>query len=292
MFENAGSLLPEKLEFGQSDGRESSVWVEADFLRRFLSCDNDLDQRLRSSGPLLRHKSLLCEHTGLHPRVARRGKLLSKSGYDAYVSLLKGERALMREECETAMEETDIIDSETEITAANMFCSKCSRVYRDQLEKKLNLLQNIKALYDALDTLNDDSPLAYEDGEEPDGPAEDYAYVVSRQSVTKYRKVVAALMKTLSKLDDGAPLGATSGDPVIFEGLDALDISPFEMCLGEEYRDRKQTETGNDEEPDKLDKLFNSNITCEFRNPRTRFSPSSLISANSPLKVLMEIAMS
>jgi hypothetical protein len=185
--------------------------------------------------------------------------------FNAYVSLLGGERALLLQESQTANVEKDINDC-TITPSTNLFCSKCSQSYRGVLSKKLDSLKNIKNLYDALDATTDDSPLFYDEGEDPTSPEEAYAYVISRQVATKYRKCVAALMKTLAKFEEGATLGedeVSSDSQPIFEGLDALDLSIFQFGQLSGNADKKKNGTTNDENPDKLDKLFNSNVTCE-----------------------------
>jgi hypothetical protein len=271
MMQNAGSLIHDKTGSVSKGKDESTVWVETDFLEKFLRCDRHLDQHLQSSGTLLRHQRLLCDHNRLHPRVTRRGKLLPRLMYNAYISLLEGERTLLNQESE-AMEEGNRIANDCIITpASNLFCSKCSQSYRDELSKKLESLKNVKNLYDALNSLTDDSALFYEEGEDPVSAEEAYTYAVSRQTVTKYRKCVAALMKTLAKFDDGGSVDAEESSfskQTIYEGLDALDISPFQFDQAEgDTRMNKtpeQVDSRKEDESTKLDKLFNSNITCKF----------------------------
>ena len=51
------------------------VWVDSQFLRRLFSCHDDLDDLFEAAADSLCSLSpCLCEHSRIHPRVARRGK--------------------------------------------------------------------------------------------------------------------------------------------------------------------------------------------------------------------------
>lgn len=58
------------------------VWVDSNFLRRFLSREDGMEDLFRSASEsqiILKSQSFLCEHSqGLHPRVARQGWLNRK----------------------------------------------------------------------------------------------------------------------------------------------------------------------------------------------------------------------
>ncbi len=53
------------------------IWMDSNFLRRFFSCQDDLEdlfQGAHRQSSVLRLESFVCEHSnGLHPRVAREG---------------------------------------------------------------------------------------------------------------------------------------------------------------------------------------------------------------------------
>lgn len=61
--------------FHSSPPEIKHVWVETQILRRLFSCHDDLDDLFESASKSLPvSNSCLCEHSRLHPRVARRGK--------------------------------------------------------------------------------------------------------------------------------------------------------------------------------------------------------------------------
>ena len=276
VLNDAGSLLRDCIDVEVNGNTESYVWVDAEFFRRFLRCDRGVDQLLSSSGSLIRHKHLLCEHNKLHPRVARKGKLLPRQMFDAYVSILKGENALLQE-AEASKGENDVVDC-TITPSTNMFCAECSKSYQTDLSKKLESLKNIKNLYDALDGPADDSSLYINEGEDPTCSEDAYAYVISRQTATKYKKHVVSLIKTFAKFDEGATLAeneVTTGSQIIFEGLDALDLSKFEFDQLSNNEHEQLKEAPAKEVPDKLDKLFNSNVTCKYEMLISAFLPVS-----------------
>ena len=103
------------------------VWVDGEVLRRFLSCDKTENSfAVPASGPLLRHKHLLCEHgNGLHPRVARRGKLLPRPLYDVLVSLMLGEQCMINGEdhqVAVSLFDEDIVNDCIITPEQNMYC--------------------------------------------------------------------------------------------------------------------------------------------------------------------------
>ena len=63
-----------------------------------MSCSDETDEIFCGSAnqPLLRNKDRICEHgEGLHPLNVRLGILFNKQAYNAYSSLLCGEKEFM-----------------------------------------------------------------------------------------------------------------------------------------------------------------------------------------------------
>jgi hypothetical protein len=270
MFPGAASLVV--VGNGQNGKKdEPPVWVDGAPLRTFLCCSEELDQHLSDSGPLLRHKHLLCPHGCLHPRMARRGKLLPRPIYDAYVFILQGERALLRQ----GLGETDadmVEANDCLVTReSHLHCQECSKSYRYELSKKLDLVKDLKFLYEELDPKADDFSSEYEVGDLPLSPEDEYAYAISKGFITKFRKAVVGMMKSLHNLDEGTILssqdnGSHGTRNVVYEGLDAVDTSMFEFEPTNEHGERilslkSESCIRND---DKLNEEVNGIITCKL----------------------------
>ena len=270
LFHDASSLILDESFQNDNVGAEEPVWVGADFLRDFLRCDPDLDGQLNIREPVLKHQQLLCPHNRLHPRTARQGKLLPRSQYDAYTSLLQGERKLL---CQQSA--TDDPGSPTDceiIPSRNLFCDICADSYCKELKEKLNLLKSIKDLYHVLLPPVDDKALDMDEEVGFECAEDEFAYAVSRITVTKFKKCVVSLLKPFKDYDEGFVVDESkkSKENPRIAGLDALDISSFaDLQLADE--DEKSSPEGNastgkeisQPEPDSLDKFFNTNITCE-----------------------------
>lgn len=235
---------------------QSAVWVDGDVLRSFLSCDKaELGSIVTASGPLLRHKHLLCEHgAGLHPRTARKGKLLPRPLYDALVSLMLGERRMLNDEDEadstSHIDEDDVNDCIITLDQ-NMRCEVCAESYKAELRQKIDTLCRLQQLYDAFGgkgktriEIDDDSSESENGG---------YVYLVSAKFVTKFKNCVNALMKTAVATELQSQVGAKKGKgkaELYCEGLDSIDLSDFDP-----------NSSSNELE---LDQFVNSAITCTF----------------------------
>lgn len=265
LFPNAGSLLPIEIESNLVAHNESHAWIRSDVLKRYLRCNRDLDEQLSSTDPILSHRQLLCEHGRLHPRVARKGKLLPRCTFDAFMSLLQGERNLLHQESQTVQKANEVCDLIV-LHNANLFCPECSQSYSEKLSQKLDHLKNLKNLYEALDPALDDSPLLYKE-DIPTCAEERFAYLISRQTATKYRKMFGTLMKKLSKFEDGgifdADIASSVQSPILYEGLDTLELPGVQVGFVSNSGDKAKVGAKKNDNSDKLDILFNSNITCK-----------------------------
>lgn len=212
-----------------------SVWVDSAVWLRFMSCTDRLEDVL-SQSPLLQHNSYLCAHKKLHPVRARRGKLLPKAMYDAYVD------ALLQEQREFTEIRSVAADIQISPANNNVFCDECSQSYRTSLEQSLRLVEKIQTLHDHLAESQFIKKLEVDPGETFGNECDKYAYVVERKFATAFRRGVTNLIKkiydeanegkkSLSKLDGIVPFESLA------EGLGVLDVERFlHEDIGSEFR--------------------------------------------------------
>jgi len=188
-------LVVEKQLFNGSN--ESKVWVEADFLRRFLSREDGLGKLFCSameSNTLFKSKSFLCEHSrGLDPRKARQGKLLSMEMYDALESILRHEYKMFlddRSEDTKLARQLTLMDHKF-IDGENLTCQECGEAYQKETTKKYALFDKLILINDGLLSELNDSTTVDETEDSPD------IYVVSRKWCTSYKKLIANKVKEM-----------------------------------------------------------------------------------------------
>jgi hypothetical protein len=230
------------------------VWVEADFLRRFLSCRDGLEAELKTGDSIVSdvlHQELaLCEHQepGLPPREARRGKLLPRPMYDALVARLKVERGELIGKAWLGDDMEDPIIS----VSKNLICEECSLEYQTELWEKLNILSNALSLYHELDNKTAECDTSYDPGTTFEKEEEQYVYIVSKKFAAAFRNRISGIMKQVAPADlTSVPdMGFTSNNAVesMAEGIDAIGSSDLY------FKDIT--------DPD-FDVKINSNITCE-----------------------------
>jgi hypothetical protein len=230
------------------------VWVEADFLRRFLSCRDGLESELKTGNSIvsdvLQQELVLCEHKepGLHPREARRGKLLTRPMYDALVARLKVERG---ELIGKTWSDDDMEDPIISLTK-NLICAECSVEYQMELYEKLDILSNALTLYHQLDNKTAECDTSYEPGTTFEKEEERYVYIVSKKFATAFRNRVSGIMKQVAPADLTCvpDMGFTSNNAVesMAEGIDAIGSSELYF---------------KDITDPNFDVRINSNITCE-----------------------------
>ena len=174
--------------------------------------------------PLLQHRDLVCSHGngGLHPRVARSGKLLPRYIYDIIESLLRDEKEQIapssNEETKGTAKRgkqrsgggqhnktgdiTDLVIS----PGSSLFCPECVESYRHELAAKERALSLVLSLHEDLDgKSNDFDPKALPEGQD--------IFAVSRNFVTVFKKHAERVMKE------------ASSPQVVCEGIDLLDLS-------------------------------------------------------------------
>jgi hypothetical protein len=230
------------------------VWVEADFLRRFLSCRDGLEAELKTgnnivSDVLQQHLVLCdCKEPGLHPREARRGKLLPRPMFDALVARLKVERGELIGKAWIGEDMEDPIISLTK----SLICKECSEEYQTELWEKLNILTNALTLYHQLDSKAAECDTSYEPGTTFEKEEEQYVYIVSKKFATVFRNRISAILKQVAPADLTCvpDLAYTSNNAVesMAEGLDAIGSTELYF---------------NDITDPDFDVRINSTITCE-----------------------------
>jgi hypothetical protein len=243
MFVDPTSLLWNKARSDKQDYRY--YWVDGDMLRKFVGCQSDLDELLKSTNPIVCHWSKLCPHGQLSPGTASRGKVLPKPLYDAYVSLLDGERKLIHNTGPDSRI-NNIIGCIVEPTT-NLLCDICSLSYKKNVSEKVEFIQNVKNLYIAV---------ADEKSDKETLKGEEYMFVVSRSSITQFKKLASAMMKSVATIDEGVILDDTYGassNKLPLHGIDEIDISCF--------KSKNFTISSVNNE---MDERLNRKITCMY----------------------------
>jgi hypothetical protein len=202
------------------------VWVETSFLRHFLSCEKllceDFEQKI-----VLQHRKLLCSHRvpGLHPRVARRGKLLPKPAFDAYIDTIQEEIiTIVGNECS----EWEVIDCEITLSK-NLICEDCMHEYKQELGQTLKHAKRLKYLHNELDPKEMKFSRNLDVDEIVDSQTEQYAYMVSRKFITWFRNNMVRLMKHAGTtiMNQNFDLSSSMSSISVAEGLDGLNVSEF-----------------------------------------------------------------
>lgn len=222
---------------------EDVVWVNADFFRRFISCTDRLDEALDATddGPVLRHRHLLCSHEtqGLHPSIARKGKLLPRKLYEFYVSNLEFEQ--------TSRLGQSLVITDCVITPNdNIFCKKCAESYRINIAASLDVAKSFKYLWEALDPKENDVSRFKEVDEICERDEDEYVYIVARKFITRFRNAFARGMKQLAS--------QYIGGESVARGIDDLDLTSFAIT--------------SDLSADAMDPSINGDLTCRLLLPK------------------------
>lgn len=244
----------------QLSNPDDFVWVNTAQLLRYVSCDDRMQDLLecRNGRTLLQHHELLCSHEpqGLHPRVARKGKLLPKAAYESYLAGLREEqRAVLGP---AAVDENTVSSDCLILPTEHLICVECCRDYESEIAQKLEKVKAIKHLFDLLETKELESFKLDLGMNETWGNACDrYAYTVSKRFITEFRKQVSGLMKKTATAAAEAKACEFESSLVsllaenVNEGLDGLDLSDFEKRV-----------FGDGPEAVREVAVPNSNITC------------------------------
>lgn len=242
------------------DKTSAPVWVEGSVLLRFFSCLDGMENMFKKH-PLLHYRKLLCSHGngGLHPRVAKGGKMLPRNVYDIIVSLLREEQTQFRSENGTQDSAASRENPECGISdciiapSSHLFCHECVESYRGELANRERSLSLVLKLYDALDGKTVDF-------ETKSLPVGQDIYAISRHFVTTFKKLAERVMKE------------TMSPQVICEGIDLLDLSFLPAFSSDAPVLVKPEATGEAGEAttgvgESLDPLVNGKITCKNCHP-------------------------
>lgn len=248
MFHDCISLTP-----SANPAPESLFWVDGRTLRGFLSCTSGFDEILNSGDPIVCPSSVLCPHGLLSPENAIQGKLLEKPIYDAFVSLLEGERKLLRD----TGPEGDVRSVVGTICKAskNVLCKECCDRTKADSTAKIEQIRNLADLYTAL---QDDKK------EDVAVKESDCVYLVTRSWATGFKKRFSALLKSTENSDEGGCLVNGKDDPApVLAGVADIDLRAFigQGAVGEEDLENKECQASGSKV---LDGTVNRKITCKF----------------------------
>lgn len=212
------------------------IWVDGFQLRNFLSCPSNRPLELNSDQSELKsflsRREHLCSHdgVGLHPRTARRGKLLTKQMYNAYLSILSGEG-------HKEAENNDLLI----MPSSNVWCDKCVISYQNEIEKKYNILMTLLELFRELESLSATSKIEHENSPSNN----DTLYAVSSKFLTDLKRYTVKKLREIIK-----------DKTILEEGIDKLSFSEI-------IKSKSIVESGGDAF---MDPYVNSRITCDHGN--------------------------
>jgi hypothetical protein len=224
-----------RVDFSQIESNvQDMAWVDGSTLRSVFACGTEDSEEL--SKKVTKWELHACEHKiGLHPRVARSGKLLPKSFYDALLALLVTEQNFLHEN--GVKYEPGHKLSPDYFTSDRIPCETCAKAYQFTLKQKLEHFRSLQTMFHDLDPkaegafmseVNDDAVV----------------YALSKRFVTKFRKAIAAVFKPLESYD------------TIPGGLDTLDsLSSFSGSIS--------TLSASASLEDDIDVTVNSTILCK-----------------------------
>lgn len=207
--------------FQPTRSTESKVWVDSNFLRRFLSCEDDLEDLFRNalrSNTIYKRESFLCEHSqGLNPRKARQGKLISSDMYDALESILRHEYEMFLDDrsedtklaCQLTLMDNKFIDGD------NLTCRECGISYQQETAKKHELFDTLISINDALIPGENDITEVDDTEDSPD------VYAVSRTWVTNFKEY---MKKKVREMKTPPIRGSEEVVNSLCGGIDVLDL--------------------------------------------------------------------
>ena len=130
------------------------MWIPSKFLVQFFSCDDDMEKIFRAaSKTIFCRKSFICEHScGLHPRVARGGKLLPSCVYDRLEAIVRNEYSMfMRDQGLTPLpaHQFTLFDEKC-IVGVNLTCHDCGASYQNVARNKIDIFTTLVRIHDEL----------------------------------------------------------------------------------------------------------------------------------------------
>ena len=139
-----------------SNNAEKRVWVRSDYLRTFFSCDiNNINTSLDTSPYVLEQKSLICRHgKGLHPCVAKNGKLITQSLFENIMKLQSSFNKSMGIDKVTTYDCIICPQHDINLTATtqqfNIKCQECSDQFQRTMKIRVRYCMNLLDLYEKL----------------------------------------------------------------------------------------------------------------------------------------------
>jgi hypothetical protein len=218
------NVLP-MLAFFEATNPNNLVWVETSFLRQFLSCKDLLSAQLKHK--IQSHRDLLCSHENpaLHPRIARRGKLLPKDAYNSLMDIIQGE---IHDTIDSDIPNPSMHDLPIS-SPCNLLCEYCMQEYRSELVRKVSFASSVKYLYDELDPKELKHSRDLQPGDKIIGENDQYVYIVSRKFVTWFRNKAMRFMKQAINTKEEPMLQSDVqiATKSIASGLDGLNFEEF-----------------------------------------------------------------
>jgi hypothetical protein len=233
------------------------IWVEGSTLRRFFSSSDLMEGLLdKTEMPILKHKRLLCEHgKGLHPNVARCGKLLTKTQFERYLDLLQSERERLQPKQENNRVTDELVGTVSDAMPvcdlviqrdSHLFCEQCADKYKHDLRSKVDKFTELNHLNDILSPSSNHG-ISIKDDEG--------IFAISKSFIAAFRKVAWKILKP-SALSSGC---TTINTDVPVEGIDHFETSHFALFPEEDEVEIVVPPTTKDY----LDPKVNSKIVCE-----------------------------
>ncbi|KAG7352741.1 ubiquitin carboxyl-terminal hydrolase [Nitzschia inconspicua] len=250
MFRDCASFVPTTYQ-----ENETQYWVEGKSLRLFLSCGPDLDEVLKSDDPIISPSSLLCAHGRLAPETAIQGKLLGERSYDAYVSLLTGERNLLHGNS-LKVNVGSVVGIVLKVSD-NIVCNECCEHAKASLTAKIEAVRNLTNLYSALQE---------EKNEKKSVRDSDCVYLITKSWATSFRKNFSSILKSVGSFDEGGCLDKLKdhANPILV-GVADIDLTPF-SGVDPAYRLHEERHMGQLSDICSLDETVNGKISCTHGN--------------------------
>jgi hypothetical protein len=228
------------------------VWVPGSFLRRFFSCRDTFEDELTGDivEDVIKTSDSLCAfgEKGLHPRVARRGKLLPRVMYETILSILREEQKSLLDGTETQADQVE--DGFVISPSEGMFCQESVNEYLAKLRPRVFLLDDYLYLFDNLLISTTNESLQYEAGATAkDSKPDDYVYLVSKKFCTALREHIKKIMKQVAHCDSESFAVDEKLMPDLENIAEGIDV--FEL------RDLEPTNASSN-----IDIFVNQNLTC------------------------------
>lgn len=140
-------LFSEETPLHLDPSHQNLKWVDGFLLRNFLSCPNYRLQEYQKDASrkeyMFSYKESLCSHNiGLHPRIARRGKLITEQMYNTIISILE-------EEGHNRSKESD----NDSCPSSDIFCQHCVSSYTTEIRDKFHILMTLMEIFSEVEAL-------------------------------------------------------------------------------------------------------------------------------------------